>query len=105
MKIIAKIGIAAVSVMVIYCYAVFFWDIHENKIVVSSESAGIAQTAQFLPAGFWDNTKTQITTDKGTFLADGTFQLMKGVELFIEKRASGRRYLCDLKNDTCKKLD
>ncbi len=100
-----KIVIAVVAVFVILSYVAVAWEKHRDKIFFSSESAGIAQTAQFLPAGFLDNTKTQITTDKGTFLADGTFQLIKGDELFIEKRVSGKHYICDHKNSTCNKLD
>src|SRR5208283_3320826 len=101
MKIIETLVIAFVAVIVILSYVALARDKHRDKIVVSSESAGIAQTAQFLPAGFLENTKTQITTDKGTFLADGTFQLIRGDELFIEKRASGKHFICDHKNSTC----
>ncbi len=101
MEKIEKIGVAAVAVLVILSYVAIAWENHRDKIFISSESAGIAQSAQFLPPGFLDNTKTQITTDKGVFLADGTFQLIKGDELFIEKRASGKHYICDHKNSTC----
>ena len=102
---IEKIVIAVVAVSIICCFSVLIWENHKDKIVVSSESAGMAQTAQFLPSIVASASTTQITTDKGTFLVDGTFQLIKGDELSIEKRASGKRYMCDHRNGICNKLE
>lgn len=80
------------------------WENHGNKIVVSTESGGIAQAAQFISGSFMDADRTQITTDKGTFVAIGTFQLIKGDEIYIENRASGERYICGRRNGACNKL-
>jgi len=100
-----RIAITVLATIVIISIAVIVWENHRDKIVISSEPAGIAETAKFLPGGFWDEPKTQITTDKGTFLADGTFQLFKGDELFIDKCASGRLYICDHNNSRCNKFE
>jgi hypothetical protein len=105
MQKLKRIVIAVPATIVIISIAVIVWENHRDKIVISRESAGIAETAKFLPGGFWDEPKTKITTDKGTFLVDGTFQLFKGDELFIDKCASGRRCICDHKNNRCKKFE
>src|SRR5271157_3624034 len=102
---IDKILIAGVAAAVLTLIVWTVWDNHRDKIVVSIQSAGTAQTAQFFRSFVVSASTTQIVTDKGTFLADGTFQLIKGDELFIEKRASGKRYICDHNNGTCNELE
>ncbi len=89
----------------IYVIGSLIIDAHMDKKVVSRESIGIAQTAQFFPSAIRNASTTQITTDKGTFLVDGSFQLIKGDQLFIEKRASGKSYLCDGKTGDCYMMD
>jgi len=101
---IERIVIAGVVVTVLFLIAWTVWGNHRDKIVVSSESAGIAQAAQFFRSFVVSASTTQIVTDKGTFLVVGTFQLIKGDVLYIEKHASGKRYICDHKNGTCNEL-
>lgn len=100
-----KSVIAGLAGIVLFLIVWTGWDNHRDKIVISSEPAGIAQTAQFHPSAIRGADTTQITTDKGTFLVIGTFQLIKGAELVFEKRASGNRYLCDHKSGFCNRLN
>lgn len=93
--------LAGVMVIGLVIAVWLIWQGRRDKTIISSESVGIAQTAQFMPSVLRNGSRTQITTDKGTFLAIGTFQLIKGNELFIEKRASGKRYVCDYKDSGC----
>ena len=97
--------IAGGIVIIIISIASIVWQSQRDKTVISTEPAGIAQTAQFMPSIFRNGSTTEIITDKGTFLANGTFQLIKGDELYIEKRESGKRFICGHKNCTCKELE
>lgn len=100
-----RIVIAFVIVAVMSLIAYSVWEKQRDKKIVSSVSVGIAQTARFFPLVIRGASTTQITTDKGMFLVNGSFQLIKGDELFIEKRASGRSYVCDYKIGECNVLE
>jgi hypothetical protein len=96
---------AVCMVMGVYVSGSLIIDAHRDKKVVSIEPMGKGQSAQFMQGSFMRRSATQITSDKGVFIVEGAFQLVRGNELFLEKRASGKSYICDHKTSDCNMVE
>lgn len=83
-----------------------FWFAYQRWAgeVATTMPIGSIVSAQFISESWSSLARTQVNTDRGTFLVDGTFHALTGTPLTLETRKNDRRFLCGGEPRICKKM-
>lgn len=71
----------------------------ESPKVIDSQNIGVG--LEMRSHQKWYGTASEIVTDKGTFIVEGNFTLIKNNPLVLETLDSGKQRVCDNKINKC----